>query len=84
LASLIVWTPQKQCGSINHVAPGPAIHTEIPHIMREGDEAQLKSAKFYRAALNRLPLEVFPPTRAPIVPADGDMLLDLSAIPSRD
>jgi hypothetical protein len=74
----------KQCGSINHVAPGPAIHTEIPRVMREGDEAQLKSAKFYRAALNRLALEVFPPTRAPIVPAAGAMLLDLSAIPSRD
>jgi hypothetical protein len=74
----------KECGSINHVNPGPAIHTEIPRIMREGDEAQLKSAKFYRAALNRLATEVFPLTRAPIPAAAGAMLLDMSAIPSRD
>jgi hypothetical protein len=74
----------KQCGSINHVTPGPAIHTEIPRVMREGDEAQLKSAKFYRAALNRLALEVFPPTRTPVAAPAGAMLLDLGAIPSRD
>lgn len=74
----------KQCGSINHVTPGPAIHTEIPRIMREGDEAQLKSAKFYRAALNRLAMEVFPVTRAPVAAATGAMLLDINAIPSYD
>jgi hypothetical protein len=74
----------KQCGSINHVTPGPAIHTEIPRIMREGDEAQLKSAKFYRAALNRLALEVFPTTRTPVAAAPAAMLLDTGAIPSHD
>jgi hypothetical protein len=74
----------KECGSINHVNPGPAIHTEIPRVMRDGDEAQLKSARFYRAALNRLATEVFPTTRAPIPAASGAMLLDMNAIPSRD
>jgi len=74
----------KQCGSINHVTPGPAIHTEVPRIMREGAEAQLKAAKFYRAALNRLAIEVFPVTRAPVATPTGAMLLDLGAIPSHD
>ncbi len=74
----------KQCGSINHVTPGPAIHTEIPRLMREGDEAQLKSAKFYRAALNRLATEVFPVSRAPVPTPAAAMLLDIGAIPSHD
>ncbi|HYX31970.1 MAG TPA: hypothetical protein VE954_02565 [Oligoflexus sp.] len=71
----------KQCGSINHVTPGPAIHTEVPRIMREGDEPQLKTAKFYRAALNRLATEVFPVTRTPIPTVTGAMLVDFAVEP---
>lgn len=74
----------KQCGSINHVNPGPAIHTEIPRILREGDEAQLKTAKFYRATLNRLAVEVFPPNRTPVTAPAGAMLIDFDPIPSLD
>ncbi len=73
----------KQCGSINHVTPGPAIHTEIPKIMREGDAAQLKTAVFYRALLNRLAKEVFTPTRKPVTTPTAAMLVDFESIPAR-
>jgi|GEM_PF-6340614 len=72
----------KQCGSINHVTPGPAIHTENPRILREGDAAQLKTASFYRSVLNRLASEVFTPDRKPLPTPAAAMLLDLDAIRS--
>ncbi len=75
--------PTKDCGSIQHIAPGPAIHTEIPAVLRTGDAAQVKTAKFYRALLTRLALEVFPPTRKPLAEAATTMLLDVEAIPAR-
>ncbi|MFW7380018.1 MAG: hypothetical protein ACOH5I_14485 [Oligoflexus sp.] len=56
----------KLCGSINHISPAPAVHTENPLVLRENEEAQLKSAKFYRAVLMRLAAEVFPPSRPTI------------------
>ncbi|MCX6127883.1 MAG: hypothetical protein NTX25_02320 [Proteobacteria bacterium] len=49
----------KQCGSLHHVYPAPAIHTELPKILRDGDEAQRKTAVFYRAILLRLANEIF-------------------------
>ncbi len=70
----------KQCGAIDHIKPAPAIHTEIPRIMREGDEAQLKSARFYRAALNRLALEVFGSGRAPVTTQAQLNVVNFSAI----
>jgi hypothetical protein len=70
----------KLCGSIHHVTPGPAIHTENPRILREGDAAQLKTARFYRSVLNRLAIEVFTPDRKPLPTATVAMLLDLDAI----
>ncbi len=50
----------KLCGSIHHVAPAPALHTEIPLSMRQGEEAQVKSVQFYQALLRRLATELFP------------------------
>ncbi len=50
----------KICGSIQHIAPTPVIHSEIPKSMRQGEDAQLQTAQFFRALLNRLALEVFP------------------------
>jgi len=53
----------KQCGAINHIGSAPSVHTENPRQMREGEEAQLKTAIFYRGVLLRLASEIFPTSR---------------------
>ncbi len=71
----------KQCGAIDRVKPAPAVHAEIPRLMREGDEAQLKSARFFRAALTRLAQEVFPVGRAPVPSTSAFQRVSFESLP---
>ena len=50
----------KDCGAINYVDPAPVIHAENPDVMRDSDEALIRTILFYRRVLTRVAAEIYP------------------------